>query len=134
MALAIGNRVSPAQGVPATVQLILPAVNGPLFGIIVSGAEPWNVLWNNGVHDTSIAGAGLDQITAGDSSLKNQFEGKRVQIVSPDNQSTWSYSLCIAIYKRTPAGTGTAVDYALLQNTTSGAFQEVPAANIAVVQ
>jgi len=133
MALAIGNRVSPSQGNPANVPATLPPVTGPLFGIIVSGTDPWNVLWNNGVHDTSLAGTGIDQITAGDSTLKDQFEGKRVQIVSPDNQSTWAYSLCIAIYKRNPAGTGTAVDYALLQNTNSGAFQEVLAANIAVV-
>ena len=39
MALAIGNRVSPSQGNPASVPVTLPPAGGPLFGIIVSGTD-----------------------------------------------------------------------------------------------
>ncbi len=112
-----------------------PSVEGPVFGIAVSGSGPFVVQWRNGQADASVAAAALDDILAPDSDVQAALVGRRVQVTSPAGQTNWGLCVCLAVYKRDVGGAGGAAikQYALLQNITTYAFQEALAANCAVV-
>jgi hypothetical protein len=115
MAIGIGSIVSPK----ATL-IGIQVVQGILFGRVVSGADPFVVLWYpSGVDPETIPATALDEISI--TALSTSLVGQRVKVTSPDGQNIWGLAVCIAQYRRGD----TLVEYSLLQNIVGGAYLEV---------
>ena len=99
------------------------AVQGPLFGAVESGADPYTILWYNGERVASVAAITIDEILVATGSTAADFVGRRVKINSPAGQNNWAYMVCVGAYNRRGS------DTLLLQNPTGEYFLEALAAN-----
>ncbi len=101
-------------------------VNGPLFGIVESGAGPYTVLWYTGERVASVVAGNIDEIVAGSGTVAAALVGRQVKSISPTGQDNWGLCICVANYMRN----GT--DTCLLRNP-AGFFVEVPSAQVEAV-
>src|SRR5882672_3191517 len=117
MAIGVGSLVSPKLVIEGAAN-----VKGPVFGISESAGTPFTVTWNDGSRVASIPNGSLDEITAADAAVLNEFVGRRAQINTPTGANSWSFSVCVGAYKRG------LLTYLLLQNPTGEYFVEVQSA------
>lgn len=75
-------------------------VNGPLFGIVESGAGPFTVLWYNGERVASIVVTNLDEILASGGTQGADFVGRQVKVNNPVGQTNYGLFTCVASYNR----------------------------------
>lgn len=113
MAITVGSFVLP------TGTLLVPNSIGPIQGVVVSGTGPFVVQWADGSSASAAAAAALDLVTL-DPTVAATLVGRKVKVNSPAGQTNYGLCICSAVYKRDPAGAGSAVHtYAHLVNLTT---------------
>lgn len=127
MALVVGDKVA-ATILPITVTPLGQVVQGPMFGVVDSGSDPWDVLWRDGRFAEGVAGTSLDKIGAAADATREALVGRRVKVTAPTGQNNWGLAVCVDCYTRQVNGAGGTVEMALLCNP-AGYFAEVLASN-----
>jgi hypothetical protein len=131
--LGIGSLVGPnLNGVAPGLNVILQ-IQPPFFGRVMSGSDPFTVLWQDGRLETMIDGGALDELL--DATLENR-ERLFLQVVRPvgiDGKPLSSArfdSQVIAVYKRRD---GTSPDRVLLRGINTGTYYELAAEAVGIV-
>jgi len=124
MAISVGSVVAVKNLSSGGVAGAGYAVQGPVFGVVNSGAGPFEVQWNcGGVPASGLVAGVLDEITNGDGTIAAALVGRRVKSSSPAGQTNWAQGLCVAVYKRSGS------DYALVV-TDQGTYLEPLASTV----
>lgn len=117
MAIGVGSKVS------VKLDLLVPVVQGPVFGISESASTPFTITWSsNGARVASIPETSLDEIlvaTAG-----TELVGQRVIMTIPEDQSNYGLCTCIWVYRRNGS------NVALLQNQAGEYYFEALVSNV----
>ena len=124
MALATNDQVALTNNGSAAEPLSLRG--NVLFGVLISNAAPWDVLWENGEVASGVPSTVLDKIDSGappEGAVKYEFSD-----LSP------AYAgFIVRSYTRQPGGSGAATAYSLLR-AEDGVNYEVLATELEAIQ
>lgn len=99
----------------------------PHFGVIDSGADPYVILWDNGVSSSAIPGTIINDLYAVSANSRTTYFGRVVAIA---NESPEYQGVVVAMYRR---GSAVAAEAALVCDLTSNTYREVLVSQLAVV-